>query len=71
MMGYEPHALPTVLPETPLPAVETHLQQLSVAVNEALAVHELARQVMASHTCQHFAPFSKEDKVWLEARNLK
>ena len=71
MMGYEPHALPMVLPETQLPTVETHLQQLSAARNEALAAHKLARQVMASCTYQHFTPFSKGDKVWLEARNLK
>ena len=43
MMGYEPHALPMVLPETQLPAVETHLQQLSAACDEALAAHKLAR----------------------------
>ena len=71
MMGYEPCALPTVLPKTQLPAVETCLQQLSAACNEALAVHELARQVMASCTRQYFTLFSKGDKVWLEARNLK
>ena len=52
MMGYEPCALPMVLPETQHPAVEACLQQLSAACNEALAAHELARQVMASHTCQ-------------------
>jgi len=26
---------------------------------------------MASRTHQGFTPFNKEDKVWLEARNLK
>ena len=64
MMGYKPCALSTVLPETQLPTIETHLQQLSAAHDEALATHELARQVMASHTHQHFTPFSKGDKVW-------
>ena len=71
MMGYELHALPMVLSKTQLPTIETHLQQLSAAHDEALAAHELARLVMASHTCQCFTPFSKGDKVWLEARNLK
>ena len=71
MMSYKPHALLMVLPETQLPDVETHLQQLSAACDEALATHELARQVMASYTHQHFTSFFKGDKVWLEARNLK
>ena len=71
MMDYELHALPMVLSETQLPTVETHLQQLSAAHDEALAAHELARQVMTSHTHQCFTPLSKGDKVWLEARNLK
>ena len=71
MMGYEPYALPMVLPETQLPAVETCLQQLSAACNEALAAHKLARQIMASCTHQRFTPFSKGDKVWLEAKTLK
>ena len=60
-----------VLPKMQLPAVETRLQQLSAACNGPLAAHKLARQVMASCTHQHFTPFSKGDKVWLEARNLK
>ena len=37
-----------VIFKTHLPTVETHLQQLSAACNEALAAHELARQVMVS-----------------------
>ena len=73
MMGYEfiPHALLMVLPKTQLPNVETCLQQLSVAHDEALATHKLARQVVALCTHQHFTSFSKGDKDWLEARNLK
>ena len=43
IMDYEPHALPTVIPKTHLPTVETCLQQLSTICNKALAAHELAR----------------------------
>ena len=50
MMGYEPHALPSVIADTSIPAVESHLKTLSAARNEALAIHELARQVMSSHS---------------------
>ena len=71
MMGYEPIALPTILPSTSVPAVELRLKELTAARDEALAAHELARQVMACRTRKPFSPFSKGDKVWLKAHNLK
>ena len=70
-MGYEPIALPTILPSTSVPAVELRLKELTAARDEALAAHELARQVMACCTRKPFSPFHKGDKVWLKARNLK
>ena len=71
MMGYEPRALPLVISDTSIPTVESRLKTLSAAHNEALAAHELARQVMSSRSRRGFKPFVKGDKVWLEARNLK
>ena len=71
MMGYEPRALPSVIADTSIPTVESCLKTLSATHNEALAAHELARQVMSSHFRRGFKPFVKGDKVWLEARNLK
>ena len=71
MMGYEPHALPSVISDTSIPAVESRLKTLSTARNKALTTHELARQVLSSHSRRGFKPFVKGDKVWLEARNLK
>ena len=71
MMGYEPRALPSVISDTTIPVVKTRLKTLSAACDEALAAHELARQVMAARTRRSFSPFKLEDKVWLEARNLK
>ena len=71
MMGYEPRALPSVISKTSIPAVEARLKTLSATHNEALAAHELARQVMSSRSRRGFKPFTKGDKVWLEARNLK
>ena len=38
---------------------------------EALAAHELARSCMADRRKSTFTPFKKEDKVWLDSRNLK
>ena len=71
MMEYKSHALPTVIPTTSIPAIEIRLKQLTAARDEALAAHELVQQVMASHTQQHFTPFTKGQKVWLEAKNLQ
>ena len=42
MMGNKPRALPSVISDTTIPAVETCLKTLSTAHNEALAAHELA-----------------------------
>ena len=71
MMGYEPCAISMVLSETSIPTVKTCLKSLNAARNEALAAHELIYQVMSSKNHQDFKSFKKEDKVWLEAKNLK
>ena len=71
MMAYEPHALPSFISNSSIPAVESCLKSLVTAQDEALATHELACQVMSSCNNQGFTSFSKGDKVWLEARNLK
>ena len=71
MMGYEPQALPMVAKRSHLPAVEQRFADLQRARDEALASHELARQVMKQRITRSFTPFKKGDKVWLEARNLK
>jgi hypothetical protein len=41
------------------------------AREEALAAHELAKQLMASQINKKFEPFKTGDKVWLESKNLK
>ena len=71
MMGYEPHALPTIISKTSLPAVQDRLHSLLTVRKEALAAHDLARQTMKSRTWQNFQPFKKGAMVWLEGRNLK
>ena len=71
MIGYEPCALPSLISDSSIPAVESHLKSLIATRDEALAAHKLARQVMSLHNNRGFTPFAKGDKVWLEARNLK
>jgi hypothetical protein len=38
---------------------------------EALAVHKLARTRIANRKQLKFVPFEKDQKVWLDTRNLK
>jgi hypothetical protein len=38
---------------------------------EALAAHELARTRIANRKQSKFVPFEKNQKVWLDTRNLK
>jgi hypothetical protein len=38
---------------------------------EALAVHELARTRITNQKQLKFVPFEKNQKVWLDTRNLK
>jgi hypothetical protein len=38
---------------------------------EALAVHKLARTRIANRKQSKFVPFEKDQKVWLDTRNLK
>ena len=71
MMGYNPRAIPAVVPKTTVPAVEERLENLEKARQEAMAAHELARQRMAERVTRGFTPFTKGQKVWLEAKNLR
>ena len=57
--------------KTNIPAVEQRLSQLIRARDEALAIHELSRQMMISRTNRSFIPFRKGDQVWLDSKNLK
>ena len=71
MMGYEPCALPTIISDTSLPAIQDHLNSLLAMRKEALATHNLPRQTMKSRTWRNFQHFKKGSKVWLEGQNLK
>ena len=50
MMGYEPHALPSILHNSPISPIETRLKNPTTIQDKVLAAHELAQQVMAAHT---------------------
>lgn len=71
MMGYNPSLIPIAYPKTNVPLVQERLFDLQKARDEALAAHELARQVMKDRIMGKFTPFKKGQKVWLEGKNLK
>ncbi len=70
MIGYNPHAIPSIFPKTSVPSVEQRLDTLQKVREEAQAAHELARQRMAECITRGFSPFKKGQKVWLEVKNL-
>jgi hypothetical protein len=47
------------------------MKQLISDREEALAAHELARTRIANRKQSKFTPFEKNQKVWLDTRNLK
>ena len=71
MLGYEPQAIPSIIETAHLPALEDHLRNLDTSRKEALAAHKLAQQLMRNRIKSKFTPFVVNEKVWLEARNLK
>jgi Chromo (CHRromatin Organisation MOdifier) domain len=71
MMGSNPQAMPLAYPKTNVPAAKQRISQLLRAREEALATHELTRQMMAAWMTNKFHPFKKGDRVWLDSRNLK
>ena len=70
MMGYDPTFIPIAYPKTNVPLVQERITELQKARDEALAAHELARQVMKDRITSKFVPFKKGQKVWLEGKNL-
>jgi Chromo (CHRromatin Organisation MOdifier) domain len=56
---------------TKFPTIEEKMKQMISDREEALAVHELARTRIANQKQSKFVPFKKDQKVWLDTRNLK
>ena len=71
MLGYEPQAIPSIIETAHLPALEERLRNLDTSRKEALAAHKLAQQLMKNRIKSKFTPFEVNNKVWLEARNLR
>jgi hypothetical protein len=72
IMGSDPIGVPTVIPRFSAPQAEEKVRDLVKIRQEALAAHELARQVMAQ---RRKGPEPKKlsagEQVWLEMKNIK
>jgi hypothetical protein len=71
MMGVNPLAIPLTHEYMEYSSVEEQLGGLINMHEEALAAHEFGRQCMLQQITSNFELFKLEQKVWLEARNLK
>jgi hypothetical protein len=71
MFGIEPVAIPTAFPRINVPAAEERFSAINHIRDEALAAHELARQLMTQRVKGKTPTFREGDLVWLDSRNLK
>jgi hypothetical protein len=71
ILGSDPIGIPTVIPRFSAPAAEEKTKELIRIRQEALAAHELARQVMAQRRTKELKKLGSGELVWLEMRNIK
>jgi hypothetical protein len=64
-------SIPITFSHTKFPSIEEKIKRLISDREEALAAHELARTRIANWKQSNFTPFEKNQKVWLDTRNLK
>ena len=66
-----PISVPITFSHTKYPSIEEKMKQMINDREEALATHELASTRIANRKQSNFTPFGKNQKVWLDTRNLK
>jgi hypothetical protein len=71
IQGNNPISIPITFSHTKFPTIEEKMKQMISDREEALAAHELARTRIANRKQLKFIPFKKNQKVWLDTRNLK
>jgi transposase InsO family protein len=71
IQGDNPISIPITFSHTKFPTIEEKIKRIISDREEALAVHELARTRIANWKQLKFFPFKKNQKVWLDMRNLK
>jgi Chromo (CHRromatin Organisation MOdifier) domain len=71
IQGNNPISIPITFSHTKFLTIEEKMKQIISDREEALAAHELARTRIANWKQSKFVPFEKNQKVWLDTRNLK
>jgi hypothetical protein len=71
IQGDNPISILITFAHTKFLTIEKRMKQMISDKEEALAVHELARTRIANWKQSKFIPFEKNQKVWLDTRNLK
>jgi Integrase zinc binding domain len=71
IQGNNPISIPITFSHTKFLTIEEKMKRMISDREEALAAHELARTRIANQKQLKFVPFKKDQKVWLDTRNLK
>jgi hypothetical protein len=71
IQGDNPISIPITFSHTKFPTIKEKMKHMISDREEALAVHELARTRIANRKQSKFILFEKNQKVWLDMRNLK
>jgi hypothetical protein len=71
IQGDNPISVPITFSHTKFPTIKEKMKQMISDREEALAAHELAQTRIANWKQSKFIPFEKNQKVWLDTRNLK
>ena len=71
IQGNSPISIPVMFSHTKYPSIEEKMKWMINDREEALAAHELSRTRIANRKQLNFTPSKKNQKVWLDTRNLK
>jgi transposase InsO family protein len=71
IQGNNPISVPITFSHMKYPTIEEKMKQMIYDREKALAAHKLARTRIANQKQSKFVPFKKNQKVWLDMRNLK
>jgi len=71
IQGDSPISVPITFSHTKFPTIEEKMKRMISDREEALAAHELAKTRIANRKQSNFTPFEKNQKVWLDTRNIK
>jgi hypothetical protein len=71
IQGDNPISVPITFSHMKFLTIKEKMKQMISDREEALAAHKLARTRIANQKQSKFVPFKKNQKVWLDTRNLK